>query len=132
MTTAGRSQWRHQVGGGGFFAGNEPRWCIGLGDAEIVESLEVFREEIRDTCQIYMADLVESLQRLKVDPAGERAVDAESRVMQPLAQLETTVSNLQGLDFEEDLHAAPRRLQEEVKRITSVSDSLVEWMESVS
>ena len=96
-----------------------------------VTALETFREEINDTCESYMADLAESLKRLKQFHTEEEYPGAEARVLEPLAQLEKTVSTLRELDFETAPEPAVH-LAKEVESVSSVSAGLVEWMESIN
>jgi len=87
-----------------------------------------FVAELQGVCQPYMERLENLVARLDEcgNPGGEPALDGEMQeaVLEQIAQLETTLSNLQHMDFDSGFSAAMKRLSAETASTLGVAKRL--------
>lgn len=92
--------------------------------------------ELQQICEPYLRDLTKASERLSDDvgdPGDEGAVNDEVRqiILEQLAQLETTLSNLQYMDFDSALPTATMtRLSVDSENTLSVARSLQKALEA--
>jgi hypothetical protein len=86
-----------------------------------------FVAELQGICQPYMERLKQASQRL----ADEIGDDVQGLVLEQLAQLETTLSNLQYMDFGSNPSEAIERLSQETANTLSMTRSLQKTLEPV-
>lgn len=93
------------------------RACQGKTDVETVRRC---LKELQEDCKVYLVEQSEAATHFhnRLGELGELAVlgdDIEMANLEQAAQIETTLSNLQHMDFESDLEAANQRLLDEIK-----------------
>jgi diguanylate cyclase len=86
------------------------------------ETIRRCLEELKEDCQTYLEQQREAAQRFtaRISELGElRSLGEEIELanLEQSAQLETTLSNLEHMDFESDLEAANRRLLAEIHNL---------------
>jgi len=91
----------------------------GKSDAETIRKC---RDELLEDCQSFLAEHGQAAERFaqRIDELGElRALgdQIEMANLEQAAQVETTINNLQYMDFESDLETANLRLLEELKNL---------------
>jgi diguanylate cyclase len=91
----------------------------GNSDAATIQSCLA---ELTVDCETYLAEQAETAERFseRVGELGELASlgeEIEVANLEQSAQIETTISNLQSMDFETDLEEANERLLEEIKNL---------------
>jgi len=91
----------------------------GKSDAETIRRC---RDELLEDCQAFLAEHGQAADRFgqRIDELGElRALGdrIEMANLEQASQVETTINNLQSMDFEPDLEAANTRLLEELKNL---------------
>jgi len=95
------------------------RACQGHADAQtIAECLQLLRED----CEQYLAEQTENAERFRerISELGELSAlgdEIEMANLDQAAQVETTLNNLEYMDFESDPEAANRRLIEEISNL---------------
>ncbi|MCS7303605.1 MAG: diguanylate cyclase [Thermoguttaceae bacterium] len=87
-----------------------------------LETIRRSLEELKEDCQRYLEQQREAAERFaaRISELGElRSLGEEIELanLEQAAQLETTLSNLQHMDFESDLEAANRRLLSEIHNL---------------
>jgi len=91
----------------------------GKSDAEMIRKC---RDELLEDCRAFLAEHRQAAERFgqRIDELGElRALGdrIEMANLEQAAQVETTINNLQFMDFESDLETANTRLLEELKNL---------------
>ena len=86
------------------------------------ETIQKCRDELLEDCQAFLAEHGQAADRFRerIEELGElRALGdrIEMANLEQAAQVETTINNLQFMDFESDLEAANERLLEELKNL---------------
>jgi diguanylate cyclase (GGDEF)-like protein len=102
------------------------RECSGQSDPLTIQACLA---DLREDCETYLAEQSEAAARLhdRLDEMGELAAlgeEIEMTNLEQAAQIETTLSNLQYMDFQSDLAAANLRLREEIHRLHIARDKL--------
>jgi diguanylate cyclase (GGDEF)-like protein len=92
------------------------RSCLGRLDAETVQACLA---ELKDDCKIYLAQQSQAAEQLnaRLSEMGEMAALGEQITVANLeqaAQIETTLNNLDYMDFQSDLETAGHRLLQEI------------------
>ena len=95
------------------------RACRGHND---VETIRQCLADLQEDCRTYLAEQSEAAEQFhgRIGELGELAAlgdEIEMANLEQAAQIETSLSNLQHMDFESDLEAANLRLLEELKNL---------------
>ncbi len=95
------------------------RACHGRNDMETIRKCLA---DLQEDCRTYLAEQSEAADQFhnRLDELGEMAAlgdEIEMANLEQSAQIETSLSNLQHMDFESDLEAANQRLLEEIKNL---------------
>jgi diguanylate cyclase len=102
------------------------RECAGQSDPLTIQACLA---DLREDCEIYLADQSEAAANLhdRLGEMGELSAlgeEIEMTNLEQAAQIETTLSNLQHMDFQSDLATANLRLREEIHRLCTARDKL--------
>ena len=102
------------------------RKCEGNTDAETVHSCH---EQLKEDCETYLSENAELTDKFRerIEELGElQSLGEEIDItnMEQAAQVETTLNNLNMMDFESDLEAANLRLREEIKNLRGARHKL--------
>jgi diguanylate cyclase len=78
--------------------------------------------QLKEDCQTYLTELSEAAERFQgqfdgIPELASLAADNEMATLEQTAQIETTLSNLDHMDFRQDLEAANHRLLEELDHL---------------
>lgn len=95
------------------------RACRGHSDAETIRQCLT---DLQEDCRTYLTEQSEAAEQFhnRIGELGELASlgdEIEMANLEQAAQIETSLSNLQHMDFESDLEAANLRLLEEIKNL---------------
>lgn len=95
------------------------RACQGNSDKETIHECYA---KLKEDCESYLAEQAEAAEKFsdRIGEMGELAelgADIEMGNLEQAAQVETTLSNLQHMDFEDDLEAANHRLLAEINNL---------------
>ena len=98
---------------------NRLRSCRGHTDAETIQQCLA---QLKEDCQTYLNELEEAAKRFQgrvgtSDKLSELGVANEMSNLGQAAQIETTLSNLENMDFRSDLEAANQRLMDELDHL---------------
>ncbi len=96
-----------------------------------------FVSELQEICTPYVRQLGQAAERVcdagqDASPATALGEEVEKMILEQAAQLETTLSNLQYMDFESGFSAAMTRLQADAANTLTAAQRLQECLEGVS
>ncbi len=94
-----------------------------------LETIQQCRERLLDDCQVYLVEQSQAAEKFsnRISELGELkslGEDIEMANLEQAAQVETTISNLQFLDLQSDLHAAGQRLLTELNNLRAARHKL--------